>query len=123
MKRTTAIALTDAGLLLIRRNLVLATKKIRVYHGSNIPIRRFSPKFSAQGVLWFSEDKDKILRGESGAVSSKYIMTVDLTVNKTAGWAEYGPLLLAQIQQQGYDSIKLDENWVIFDPESQGREN
>ena len=43
------------------------SKKIKAYHGSNSPIKRFDKNFSAQGVFWFSEDKDKILKGESGA--------------------------------------------------------
>jgi hypothetical protein len=93
-------------------------KKIRAYHGSTVPISKFDRRFSAQGVFWFSEDMDKILRGESGAVSSKYLMEVILTVRKTAGWDEYEKLVLAQIKAMGYDSIKLDDNWVIFDPKN-----
>ena len=89
--------------------------KVIAYHGSNVPIRRFNREFSAQGMFWFSEDRAKILRGESGAVSSKYIMTVELSVTKTAGWPEYDKLMLDQIQNDGYDSIKLDDDWVIFD--------
>ncbi len=94
---------------------LLESKKIIAYHGSNIPIKKFNSKFSAQGVFWFSTDKDKILRGESGANSSKYIMTVELTINKVAGWDEYEPLGLGQIEDMGFDSIHLDNDWVIFD--------
>lgn len=86
------------------------------YHGSNVPIKKFSRDFGAQGVIWFSEDKDKILQGESGACSSKYIMKVELATDKTAGWDEYDKLYLKQIEDEGFDSIKLDENWVVFDP-------
>lgn len=96
---------------------VTASQKVRAYHGSDKPIRRFDPSVSTYGQLWFSEDKDKILRGESGAVSSDYLMTVELTVDKTAGWDEYDRLLLEQIQDQGYDSIKLDDDWILFDPD------
>ena len=90
-------------------------RRIRAYHGSNSPITRFNRTFSAQGVFWFSEDKDKILRGESGAVSSKYLIEAILTVTKTAGWEEYERLGLGQIRGEGFDSIKLDDDWVIFD--------
>tara|TARA_Y100000310_G_scaffold323659_1_gene384368 strand:- start:607 stop:1260 length:654 start_codon:yes stop_codon:yes gene_type:complete len=90
--------------------------KIVAYHGSDRPITEFSREFGAQGVMWFSEDKDKIVRGESGACSSKYIMTVELDVKNPAGWSEYDKLFLQQIEEQGYDSIKLDDNWVMFDP-------
>ena len=90
------------------------SKKIIAYHGSSSPITKFDRKFSAQGVFWFSENKDKILKGESGAVSTKYIIEVVLTVNKTAGWDEYERLSLGEIYNLGYDSIHLDDDWVIF---------
>jgi len=89
--------------------------KLIVYHGSNTPIKKFDKVFSAQGVFWFSEDKDKILRGDSGAVSSKYLITAEITVDKIAGWKEYDKYFLQELKQQGYDSIKLDDDWVVFD--------
>ncbi len=93
------------------------SSSITAYHGSGVPIRRFNPKkYSAQGVLWFSEDKDKILRGESGAVSAKHLTKVLLRVDKTAGWKEYDRYGLGELQSLGYDSIHLDDDWVIFDP-------
>jgi len=88
--------------------------KIKAYHGSPVPITKFDKNFSAQGVFWFSEDKEKILKGESGASSVKYIIEVILKVNKTAGWDEYDKLGLGQIEDMGYDSIHLDDDWVIF---------
>ncbi len=96
--------------------LATSARKVTAYHGGNKPIRRFSRDYAAMGVFWFSEDKDKILHGESGAASTKYIMTVELNIKKTAGWDEYGKLLLAQIRNDGYNSIKLDDDWVMFDP-------
>ena len=90
------------------------SKKIIAYHGSNSPISKFNRNYSAQGVFWFSEDKDKILKGESGASSVKYIIEVILIVNKTAGWDEYEKLSLGEIYNLGYDSIHLDDDWVIF---------
>lgn len=89
-------------------------KKIIAYHGSNTLIKKFDKKFSAQGVFWFSENKDKIIRGESGAVSSKYIVTAELKVNKIAGWDEYEPLSLNEIYNRGFDSIHLDDDWILF---------
>ena len=91
-------------------------RTITAYHGSNVPIKKFSRDYGAQGVMWFSEDKDKILRGESGACSSKWIMTVELSVDNSAGWDEYDKLSLMQIEDAGYDSISLDDDWVMFDP-------
>ena len=69
-------------------------RTVTAYHGSKVPIKNFSRDFGAQGVMWFSEDKDKILQGESGACSSEYIMKVELTVDKSAGWDEYNKLYL-----------------------------
>ena len=92
-----------------------SSRKIKAYHGSNKRFQKFNKEYAPQGIFWFSENKDKILKGKSGALSSKYLYTVELTVTKTAGWDEYDKLFLAQIQQEGYDSIKLDDDWVMFD--------
>jgi oligoribonuclease (3'-5' exoribonuclease) len=96
-----------------------ATKRqIVAYHGSNRPIQRFDLGCSSQGIVWFSENKEKILSGESGASSIKYLIEVVLTVSNPAGWDEYEKLMLAQIKQEGFDSIHLDDDWVIFDPKN-----
>jgi tRNA nucleotidyltransferase/poly(A) polymerase len=89
-------------------------EKVIAYHGGPVPIRKFDPKMGAMGTMWFTEDKDKIIRGESGAASRKYIMTVEITPKKTAGWEEYDKLLLFQLKQDGYNTIKLDDDWVVF---------
>ena len=99
----------------IKAVLMKQANTIVAYHGSSVPIKRFDRSFSAQGVFWFCEDKNKILSGDSGAISVDYIMRVSLTVHKTAGWDEYEKYMLAQLWNDGYDSIKLDDNWVIFD--------
>jgi len=89
---------------------------VTAYHGSNVEIKNFSRDHGAQGVMWFSEDRDKIIRGESGALSSKYIMKVELNVNRTTGWQDYDKKYLKQIEDEGYDSIQLDDDWIVFDP-------
>lgn len=96
---------------------------ITAYHGGSHPIRKFSPEHGAQGVMWFTEDRDKILRGKSGALSTRYLMTVKLKVDKVAGWKEYDDLLLGQIfsKTYGFDAIRLDHgedgaDWVLRDP-------
>ena len=98
------------------RQFAEGARTVVAYHGSNVPIKKFSRDFGAQGVIWFSEDKDKILAGESGACSSKYIMKVELTIDKSAGWDEYDKMYLKQIEDEGYDSIHLDDDWIMFDP-------
>jgi hypothetical protein len=88
---------------------------LTVYHGSNVPIKKFDINFSTQGVFWFSENKEKILKGESGAVSTNYLITVIIKVTKTAGWDLYDKLFLEEIRNKGYDSINLDDDWIVFD--------
>lgn len=98
--------------------LMLESKTITAYHGTNKKFDKFDKNYAPQGVFWFSTDKDKILGGKAGALSSKYLLTVELSVNKTAGWDKYDKLYLSQIEDEGYDSIKLDDDWVIFDPKN-----
>lgn len=100
------------------KEFLIESKQVIAYHGSNSPIKKFDRQFSAQGVFWFSEDKDKILRGESGAASFKYLISVILKVDKVADWNLYDKLSLGEIRQKGFDSINLDDDWVIFDSKS-----
>jgi hypothetical protein len=100
------------------KEFLLESKQVIAYHGSNQPIKKFDKKYSAQGVFWFSEDRDKILKGESGAASFKYIITATLTVNKVADWDLYEKKGLGQIEDMGFDSINLDDDWIIFDSKS-----
>ena len=93
--------------------------QIIAYHASSVLIRRFDRKFSAPGGgFWFGTDKEKILRGESGAAARDYLMTVQLTTGKVAGWDEYDKFSLQRLQDYGFDSVKLDEDWIIFDPKN-----
>jgi hypothetical protein len=88
---------------------------MKAYHGSNKMIERFDRDFSAQGVFWFSLDKVKIISGNSGASSTKYLIEVDLKINNPAGWEEYEKLGLGQIRELGFDSVLLDDDYIIFD--------
>jgi hypothetical protein len=55
------------------------------YHGSNKNITKFIGKYSAQGVFWFTSDRNKIESGESGAAGTSTIMPVYLSASKIAG--------------------------------------
>ena len=101
-----------------RRHLREEDGIVTVYHGSSVPINNFDKQFSAQGVFWFSEDRDRILRGESGAASTKWLMTVELKPGKVAGWDEYDRYSLGELDGLGFDSVKLDEDWIILEPEN-----
>jgi hypothetical protein len=91
-------------------------KPLVVYHGTSKAFTKFDWKKSAMGVFWFSSNKKKIEKGESGAASSKEIMPVYLSAKKLAGWDEYDKLTLGQLRDQGYDGIKLDDDYVVFEP-------
>ena len=86
-----------------------------VGHGTKERFDKFNRKFSMQGVFWFSSDLNKIKNQESGANSSKVVMECFLKGNKIAGWEEYEKYGLGQIHQMGYDIIKLDDDYVVYD--------
>jgi hypothetical protein len=93
-----------------------AGKPLICYHGSSKNITTFNTKRSAQGVFWFTTDKNKILSGESGAAATNKIIPVFISAKKIAGWDEYEKLGLGQIEDMGYDAIKLDNDYIVFDP-------
>ena len=90
--------------------------EVIAYHGSNQHIRKFDISKTMDGTFWFSEDAEKILRGESGAAAIKWLIKVALTVDKVAGWEEYDKYYLEELERMGYSGVHLDEDWIIFDP-------
>lgn len=91
-------------------------KPLVVYHGTNKDFSVFDNEKSAQGVHWFSSDKSKIQKGKSGAASSKNVMPVYLNAKKLAGWKEYEKYSLGEIEKMGFDGIKLDDDYIVFNP-------
>ncbi len=39
-----------------------------------------------------------------------------LSAKNLAGWDEYNKLGLGQIKDRGYDGVKLDDDYIIFEP-------
>lgn len=91
---------------------------VKVFHGTNDNFQVFNPKKGAQGVIWFTDNVGAIKNGTSGAVGTKNIMERYLTGKNFAGWDEYEKLALDQIEQRGFDGIKLPgedgNNYVLF---------
>ncbi len=85
-----------------------------LYHGTSNVFNKFDIKRTTQGIIWFSTDKDKIEKGESGAAGSKIILECIIKANKVAGWEEYEKLMLGQIEELGYDAVKLDDDYFVF---------
>lgn len=92
-----------------------------VYHGTNANFRKFDLKKTAQGILWFSNDKDKIKRGDAGANGSSKILHCEIKIDNPAGWDEYEKLTLWELETRGYDGIILPDgdsiDYVVFSPE------
>lgn len=88
--------------------------KVVAYHGGPVPIRKFSLDKVQMG-LWFSEDRDKILRGESGAADVKWLMRCELDPRRVAGRDEYEALMLDQLEAAGYDAVSLEGDWLVLD--------
>lgn len=88
---------------------------VKAYHGTNKSFRIMKPAFG--NALWFSTDKSKIQAGESGASGTSKILSVYLRMTKTAGWKEYDNLTEGQLISQGFDSVKLDDDYIVFNPE------
>jgi len=89
---------------------------LKVYHGTNINFDKFNLDFAAQGIIWFSSNKDAILSGESGASGTSFIKKAYLSIKNPAGWAEYEKYGIGELKGLGYDGIILNDNYVVFDP-------
>ena len=62
-----------------------------------------------------SSDKEKISRGESGAVGTKHIISMNVSLKKPAGWREYDQLALDQLRSMGFDGAILQDRDGSFD--------
>jgi hypothetical protein len=91
-------------------------KPLICYHGTSRAFSTFNRKRSAQGIFWFTSDKNKIVAGEAGAASRDAIIPVFLSAKNLAGWEEYSKLGLGQISDRGFDGVKLDDDYIIFEP-------
>lgn len=102
----------------VRVTLLPRAKPVTVYHGSQVPITRFSPKHSAfAGVIWFSENYEAVKSGDEVGISPpKYVMTARLYPRKVGGWDEEDRYMMGQLRGMGYDALKLDDTWKVLDP-------
>lgn len=92
-------------------------KPLVVYHGTSAKsIAAFDKDKTQDSLFWFTSDKAKIESGESGAAGASSILPVYLSAKKLAGWEEYDRLTIDQMIAEGYDGIKLDDDYVMFSP-------
>ena len=85
-----------------------------VYHGTNKEFKKLDYRYGAQPIIWFSSDKDKIMRGEAGAAGTSRIIPAYLSIKKMAGWDEYEKYGLGQLDEMGFDGAKLDDDYFVF---------
>ncbi|CAB4124954.1 hypothetical protein UFOVP66_45 [uncultured Caudovirales phage] len=91
-------------------------KPITVYHSTAKAFSTFDQNKTADGNFWFTSDKAKLENREAGAAGYGVIMPFYLSAQKLAGWAEYDKYSVDELIAQGYDGIRLDDTYVIFDP-------
>ena len=85
--------------------------KIIAYHGTNSRFSRFDSTKTNDSLFWFSTNRDSIIKGESGASGTKYIMKCILSLSKSAGWAEYDKYTIDELIQMG---VMIPLNWMMF---------
>ena len=101
--------------------LLESTQPFLVYHGTGARFRKFNLKKTTQGIIWFTSNKEKILKGEAGAQGKGYIITAEVNIQTPAGWDEYHKYMLGQLTSMGYDGVILDDgeggfDCFVFDP-------
>ena len=92
-----------------------------VHHVSTENFTVFDPDKAAMGgIIWFTSDKSKIESGETGAGlrpgKKRFVIDAHLSIKKMAGWDEYDKFGIGELKGMGYDGIKLDDDYVVFEP-------
>ena len=97
----------------------IAANTNNYYHISNSYFKSFDPKQTAQGLIWFSNNKEDLIKNLHGAsINTKediYLYICNIDSNKIAGWEEYDKLGLWELEQKGYDTINLDNDIAVLD--------
>ena len=101
------------------------SKGKKIYHGTNAKYKDFDLDKSADGTMWFSDNKGMVQKGYDGASGNKYVMerTIDEKALKLADWDMADKYMLPQLVNMGYDGIKYvdpqkkDIVYQIFNPE------
>jgi len=95
----------------------------KVYHGTSQEFSDFDIDKATQGIIWFTDSRESIEKGEHGGLGNKIIMTRYITLNNPAGWEEYDKLGLQQIEDRGFDGVILPHgtkynDYIVFDTKS-----
>ena len=91
------------------------------YHQTQAKFDTFDISQSYSYSFWFTSDKSMIDRGETGASTRPGVpiitMPVFLSIQNMAGWNEYDKYGVGELIGMGFDGIKLDNNYVVFEPD------
>jgi hypothetical protein len=88
--------------------MIKPKQKLIGYHGTGGRFRKFNLKYSTQGIIWFTSNKQEVLDGNVGAQGRGFIITAQITMQNPAGWDEYHKKSIGELQRDGYDGVILD---------------
>ncbi len=92
-----------------------------VYHISNNRFDMFDPNEMAQGVTYFSRDKESLITEGHGADAdsrnARYLYTCRVNVSKPAGYDEYDKYSIDELESLGYDYLDFSDagDIAVFD--------
>ena len=87
-----------------------------VYHGTDKAFTEFDSDKTMDGLFWFTSDRNAIDQGEVGAAGRGEVIEAYLKAENLAGWEQYEKLGMGQIMERGYDGVKLDDTYIVFEP-------
>jgi len=92
-------------------------KNLKVYHGTNSEFDEFDLDYVWDGI-WFTDNKDSIKKGETGALGNKNILTRYITLENPATWEEYEKYSVGELINMGHDGVILPEenriDYLVF---------
>jgi hypothetical protein len=86
------------------------------YHSTKKAFTTFDQNKTMDGAFWFTTDKAAVDSGEVGAAGQGEVMPVYLSAKKLAGWGDYESKTYDQLIAEGFDGVKLDDDYIIFSP-------
>ena len=93
---------------------------IILWHISNEYFTKFDLNKTAQGIIWFAKDSEDLVKDLHGASinSRKPVYLYKCIVNpiKVANWDQYEKLSIGELRRDGFDSIDLEEDFVVLNP-------
>lgn len=101
------------------------TKEKTLYHATDETFDEFDINKSADGSIWFSDNKEMIEAGYDGVGKRKNVMerSIDESKLKLASWNDADKYMTPQLIQMGFDGVKYSEpgakdiTYQIFNPQ------